>query len=285
MVPPRVSLAALDAGSGTQVLLLHGSVGDMTEFPRILTALAGKYHATALSRRYHPPNEPPSSGDLYLMDRQAGDLLEVLSQTGPAHVVGISWGGYASLVAALDRPDLFRSIVLAEPPVLPLLEGSAAGQRFLKNFLTTAIEPAAEAFRSGNGERGLALFMDGILGRAGGFESIPTPVRKELYRFVPELGLELTTPFERYMPALPPDRLRALRVPVLLLQGSRSPEMFGTILDSLQAQLRCAVRERIPDAGHAMHLANPGRFIACVESFFESEEKQPWIVTKERPGS
>jgi pimeloyl-ACP methyl ester carboxylesterase len=271
-VRPAARLAGLETGTGTSVLLVHGSVGDMTEFRRPMAALAIRHHVVAYSRRFHPPNVAPSPGDRYSMALHAGDLAQVLQQTGPAHVIGISWGGYAALVAAMESPGLFRSLVLAEPPVLPLLGGSEAGRRYLEGFLESAIRPAREAFRSGSGERGLALFMDGILGKTGNFDVLPAVIRNELNRFIPELALELTSPFDEYMPDLSSERLRDTRVPTLLLEGCRSPAMFALILDALQSLLPQCSREKILDAGHAIHLSNPGGFLQRVQTFLQSRE-------------
>jgi len=239
----------------------------MTEFRRMMVELAGRFRTVAYSRRYHPPNPGPSTGDRYAMSEQSGDLLGILGLVGPAHVVGISWGGYAALCAAVERSDLFRSLVLAEPPILPLLGRSDAGRRHLEAFLATAIGPAREAFRRGDGERGLALFMDGILGAAGAFDALPAGVRSVLLRYIPELALELTTPFDLYMPELSDGQIASVNRPVLLAQGSRSPAMFAAILDALSRHLPQSRRVVIPDAGHAMHLANPAAFTRTVAEF------------------
>ena len=42
------------------------------------------------------------------------------ADAAPAHLVGHSWGGFICLLTAIRHPELVRSLVLAEPPVLSL---------------------------------------------------------------------------------------------------------------------------------------------------------------------
>jgi pimeloyl-ACP methyl ester carboxylesterase len=38
----------------------------------------------------------------------------------PAHLVGNSWGAFIALLTAIRHPDLVRTLVLEEAPVMPL---------------------------------------------------------------------------------------------------------------------------------------------------------------------
>jgi pimeloyl-ACP methyl ester carboxylesterase len=50
------------------------------------------------------------------------------------HLVGASYGAYTALVLALRRPDLVRSLVLAEPPLIHWLPDLSGGQAVYNNF-------------------------------------------------------------------------------------------------------------------------------------------------------
>ena len=84
------------------------------------------------------------------------------------------------------------------------------------------------------------------------------------------LRLEFLAPPDDYMPPLTPEEIQAVDLPVLLLEGEKSPRYFGIIADELERILPKSTRARVPGAGHAMYAANPARFNAVVRQFVES---------------
>ena len=58
-------LSAWRTGSGPDVVLVHGSVGDYRQWEPIAGELRGEYRVTALSRRFHWPHAsaPDASAD------------------------------------------------------------------------------------------------------------------------------------------------------------------------------------------------------------------------------
>jgi pimeloyl-ACP methyl ester carboxylesterase len=259
----------VSSGTGDPVLFVHGSAGALDEFESQVERLSGRFRTIVYSRRFHPPNPPPHTGDRYTIGEHAADLIAILEGVkSPAHVVGASYGAYVALFAALERPALMRSLVLCEPPVLPLLQETSAGEEEYRRFQREALMPARAAFARGEDGEGVGAFLDGILGRRGAFDALTPPVRRRLLRFAAELRLEFSTPPESYMPMPPAARVRALPTPMLLLTGERSPVMFRMIADALARMLPGVQRIAIPDAGHAMHISNPEYFNACIERFF-----------------
>src|SRR4030095_11676283 len=51
--------------------------------------------------------------------------------------------------------------------------------------------------------------------------------------------------------------LGGLKMPVLLLQGEKTPRRYASIVDATHKCLPSAERATIPEAGHAMHAMNP----------------------------
>ncbi|MCC3279394.1 alpha/beta hydrolase [Arthrobacter sp. zg-Y40] len=122
---PSGSLAALSMGDPEDpaVILVPGAMGSKEDFSLMLPGLAaagyfafsfdlaGQYESAAAG----PENlDPPRSR--YDYDLFIADLLAVLAVHGPAHVVGYSFAGVVVQLAALRRPDLFRSITLLGCP-------------------------------------------------------------------------------------------------------------------------------------------------------------------------
>jgi pimeloyl-ACP methyl ester carboxylesterase len=78
---------------------------------------AAGYRVIAVERYGHDPAYPVTSNWPRLRD-QLIDLVRRESPGQPVHLVGHSLGGYLSLMAACKRPDLARSLVLIDSPVL-----------------------------------------------------------------------------------------------------------------------------------------------------------------------
>jgi pimeloyl-ACP methyl ester carboxylesterase len=78
---------------------------------------AAGYRVIAVERYGHDPAYPVSNNWPRLRD-QLIDLAQRESPGQPVHFVGHSLGGYLSLLAACKRPELARSVVLIDSPVL-----------------------------------------------------------------------------------------------------------------------------------------------------------------------
>src|SRR5689334_23322350 len=87
-------LAYVEEGQGEAVVFVHGGISDLTIWTHQLPAFGQRYRAITYSRRYAWPNEPiPDDADDQ-MEPHADDLVALLKvlDTGPAHLVGNSWG-------------------------------------------------------------------------------------------------------------------------------------------------------------------------------------------------
>lgn len=270
------SFAYAEAGEGEPVLFVHGSLGTLHDFSRQLSPFSARYRFISYSRRFHPPSPPPQEGETYTIDGHADDCSTVIArlQAAPVHLVGASWGGYVGLALALRSPELVASLVLMEPPILPLLQRSTAGRIAAETFTRDAIEPSRAAFLGGEPEEGVRRFVDGIAGVAGSFDALPQKAKERLLGAAAELKLEFCTPHESYMPPPDPDRLAELKIPVLLVQGERSPKLFHLILDELELALPDTRRVIIPRSGHAVQIENPQHFNGVLEQFLE-EVRRP----------
>jgi len=152
-----VELHYTEQGSGEPVILIHGSLADQSywEISNQVEPLSVHHHVINYSRRYNHPNQnEPGMNHSPLVE--AEDLARMLDElgTGPVHLVGHSYGAYTALVFALDHPAKIRSLVLAEPPILPWLPDIAGGEGIEEGFMAGVWHPMAEAFRESD-EAGL----------------------------------------------------------------------------------------------------------------------------------
>ena len=161
-------LAYTEAGRGEPLVFVHGSLEDLRIWRRQVELFSAHYRVIAYSRRYHHPNAVPREGDpAYTASLHAADLADLIEELnlGPAHLVTSSFGGCVALALAGARPELVRSLVLAEPPLMPWLEHISGGTPLAQAFYADAWLPAQRAFREGDSERGVRLFLDGVIGR------------------------------------------------------------------------------------------------------------------------
>jgi alpha/beta hydrolase fold len=118
------TLAYAEQGTGQPVVFVHGGSGDLRVWANQIEAFASKYRAIAVSCRHYYPNEPIHEGEDLPLDTHVADLAAFLRalDLAPAHLVGHSSpGAFGGLLLARKEPALIRTLVLAEPPALPLL--------------------------------------------------------------------------------------------------------------------------------------------------------------------
>jgi pimeloyl-ACP methyl ester carboxylesterase len=260
-------------GSGEPVVFVHGSLGSYRTFQRQFEALSSSFLVVAFSRRFHPPNDTPANPEPYALQVHVDDLAGLVKalRVGPAHLVGSSYGAYVALSLALQHPELVRSLVLGEPPVVGLLQNSSVGKALRAAFEQRALTPARAAFQDGNLENGVRRFVDGVLGE-GRFDRLPLEVRTQLVSSGPEMRLELQTEGAKYMVPLGCDALGRMNRPVLLVTGERSVPMFHVITLELERCLDGEAHVMVPDADHGMHAANPTFYTETVLRFLQGSQ-------------
>ena len=265
----EATLHYFECGEGEPIVFVHGTLGDLNVFRAQAQTFATRFRVISYSRRYHPPNARPRAQDVNPLSAHVADLRALVKElkATPAHLVGHSYGAYIALALSVDHPELVRSLILGEPPVLPLLSRTAVGEATRQSILTRVIEPSRKAFESGNLEEGLRLFLDGACG-TGCFDNTPPSVRAELVeKQAPALRAERMTELAAVMPPLDCGDLGRLKFPTLLVTGERSPAMFLLITAELERCLEGESQVMVPDAGHGMHSDNAAFYHEAVAAF------------------
>jgi pimeloyl-ACP methyl ester carboxylesterase len=270
-----VELHYVERGSGVPVIFVHGSVDDYRAFEPQLEALSQYYRVISYSRRYNFPNAAsiPSGSHSALVE--AADLAVLLRTIGayPAHVVGHSYGAYTALILAMKHPELVRSLVLAEPPLLRWLPDLPGGRRLYMDFMDNMWNPTGREFRAGNDEQAMRLTVDWfgnngylIEGKPARFDALPPETRS----FIMQNALEwqaLTTSSDAF-PMLDRRAVKALKAPTLLMSGENTMQMNKQIDAELERLLPRAETVVIRGATHEMWAEQPDACRARVASFF-----------------
>jgi non-heme chloroperoxidase len=260
-------LTYVEQGRGDSILVVHGTVGDYRSWSERLQPLAEHYRLITYSRRAHYPNAWPADYARCLPTVHAADLAALIEtlRLGPTHLLGHSYGGLVALVLAHQRPDLVRTLVLGEPPLMPLLNATEEGRALVAAVVADEREPARLAFADGDPEAGVRVFIDSVLGE-GTFAILPQVDRDQMLDNAAALRAELETPPERFFSTLACKDLRRMDQPVLLLSGELSPAVFHHITRELARCLPSVEQVMILGVSHG--LWKPPVFTDAVLGFF-----------------
>jgi pimeloyl-ACP methyl ester carboxylesterase len=149
-------------GDGESVVFVHGSFGWGEDTWREQRPLADHYRLLLIDRRGFGAS--PADGRVDF-ERDADDVAELLEDG--AHLVGHSYGGVVSLLAAARRPDAVRSLTLIEPPAFGVARGDGAVEELIRNIdeaATSTQDPAdyRSAFLRGFGFPAGATALEGL---------------------------------------------------------------------------------------------------------------------------
>src|SRR4026208_284847 len=132
------SIHYIDIGKGDPVVFVHGSLGDFRTWAGQMDTFAKNHRVIAYSRRFAYPNKQVinDSAD-YTVIPHAKDLAEFIKalKLEPVHLVGHSYGAFTALLTTKDHPELVRSLMLGEPPVMSLLKNVPGGDTIFNNFI------------------------------------------------------------------------------------------------------------------------------------------------------
>jgi pimeloyl-ACP methyl ester carboxylesterase len=263
------SLAYCEQGEGEPVVFVHGSVSDLRTWQLQLPSIGASFRAITYSRRYARPNEDIERDADDQMLPHVEDLVAFLEavDAGPAHLVGNSWGAFVSLLTAIRHPKAVRSLVLEEPPVIPLMGLSFPPRtlevlsllirrpRFalaLAQGTARAMQQVESAFRRDDAETALETFGAAVLGKEP-YRQLPEARKQQMRENVNTLREQI---LGDGFPPVRDDEVRAVTAPTLLISGEQSPAAIPLLLDCLEELLPNVERICIADASHLMHEEN-----------------------------
>lgn len=271
-----------EQGTGQPVVLVHGGTSDLRTWANQLQAFGRRHRTVAYSCRHYRPNEEIADGADLSLSTLAEDLAAFLRAVdlAPAHLVGHSQGAFICLLLALREPELVRSLVLAEPPALPLLGLSVPPKPHellrlivrsprtavaVMRFAAKGIAPATRAFARGDDHRGLEIFLKAVLGRDA-FARLPEVRRQQARENVKPFKAGLRGGF----PSFSEGDARNVTVPTLLVTGECSAAVLHRITDRLHKLMPRVERVTIQDASHGMYEDQPEAFNQAVLEFLAS---------------
>ena len=230
-----VELHYIDQGKGVPVVFVHGGLVDYRRWFDQVEPFAKKYRVIAYSRRYNFPNKNARLDPAYSAAVDAEDLAAFIKKLklGPVHVIGESYGALAALFLAVRHPDLVRSLVLAEAPMLGWLNASPEGKVEFDQFQERLWQPVGRAFERGDNHKVLSVVAAYFLGGAK-VDDIPPDLRQVVEANLREW--QALSKSADAFPSLRREEVAVIRVPTLLLEGANTLPLHR-LLDAQSAAL------------------------------------------------
>jgi non-heme chloroperoxidase len=258
-------LACEDCGTGELVILVHGAVGDYRTWEDVFETFSSRYRVITYSRRWHHPETWSGNGVGYTHDGHAADLIELITSCGgPVRLLGHSYGASVCAVVAAERPELVRSLVLAEPSLFSLLLRRPLGAIALAQTAAATMH-VTPLMRKGQPEKALTEFLKAVVSPTG-FERLPERARTVMFDNVHTLepmlnGMSAGNSFSAKTAA-------RITAPTLLVEGELTTKMFHLTIKELADAISNAERAVVSGVGHGLHLENPDAFSRVALEFF-----------------
>jgi non-heme chloroperoxidase len=232
----------LDQGEEGQqpIIFIHGGLDDYRCWQFQIDSFSKKYRTISYSRRFAYPNK--WIGNVVIdntIEENAKDLAELIRKLdlAPAHLVGASYGAYIALYCASKNPELAKTMVLNEPPIMQFLARSPIKEdvELLQRFRTRVQSPNQDASRVGDFRKAAQVAIDGIMEIESFFEKLPEEDKQYLIDNAKSLESELESAMSTSFTTQ--DVKKITTIPTLLVKGELSPKYFLRILDILSENM------------------------------------------------
>jgi pimeloyl-ACP methyl ester carboxylesterase len=213
-----------------RIVFVHGSVMGGRPTWSGQRELGDRFRLEIIERPGFPPNPPVDYVDF---DDHAALVAEVVGDG--AHLVGHSYGGVITMLAAAAVPDAIHSLTVIEPPAMDVARGDPVVDEFIQggiDWWQTGPTDDPEAF------------LRGFLTYVGSEYVPPSPLPPQLEQGARTLIVE-RSPWEAEIDL---DRLAAATFPTLVVTGAHLAA-FDAVCDVLVERLG-AERLVLPGYGH-----------------------------------
>ncbi len=258
-------LATSDHGldqSGTPMLILHGLFGAKKNWGSLQKQFARRRPVVAADLRNHGESPWDDAMHYEAMAEDLAHLIETRLEGRKAAVVGHSMGGKASMMLALERPDLVERLCVVDIAPAPTSSGG----------LTPYVEAMRDLDLSKAARRG---DVDAMLKQA-----VPDPgiraflltnlaVGADGLSWQPNLDV-LAAEMPRIEDFPETDDHDPYEGPTLFIAGGKSDYIGPQHQAEIERLFPRAEIETIDGAGHWVHAEQPKAFMQMVEDFLEA---------------
>ena len=253
----------LTGDKGEPLILVHGSWGDHHNWDMVVAEFSKTFRVLTYDRRGHSQSErPPGQGYVKEDIEDLIGLIEHLNLS-PAHIAGNSYGAGIVLKTAAKRPDLFRSMIVHEPPLFGLLEDNPDAQEAIQ-IVNGRVKTVLDLIATGNLEKATEEFMEKIGMGPGAWKQLPDGAKNIFIHNALTWFDEMQDPQSLQIDLT---SLLDFKKPALLSTGSDSPPFFPLVIDKLMTAMPHSKRITIKGAGHVPHMSHSVKYIDIVRSY------------------
>lgn len=180
---------------------------------------------------------------------------------GPTCLIGHSFGGTVALRMAVERPELVQSLILIEPVYFAAARGSDAFRQYSADYAEFT-----GALMAGDRITAARAFI-ATWGAGEPWETLSDQQRAYIVDRIHLIAETSRAVYDDVDEILAPGRLEQVNVPVLLIDGAKSPPIIDAVQSVLQERLSDARRVTITDAGHMSPVTHPAEVAAAVREF------------------
>ena len=254
------------------IIFIHGGLDDYRCWQYQMDSFSKKYRTISYSRRFAYPNKWIGNvAQDNTVEDNAKDLDELIRKLdlAPAHLVGASYGAFTALYCASKNPELAKTMVLNEPPIMEFLARSHLKEdvELSQTFRTRVLSPTQDASRAGDFRKAAQVAIDGIMGIDNYFGQLPEEGKQFLIDNAKSLESELE--YAMLTSFTTEDLKQITTIPTLLVKGELSPKYFLRIVDILFENMQNNTEQIvIPNVSHD-DFKSGNFFTSKVMQFFE----------------
>ena len=241
-------------------LLVHCSLAHQGAWAGVVAGLTPSLRMTAFDLPGHGRSADwDGRGDYQgVAVSMAADLVE-----HQADLIGHSFGATVALRLAIEQPQKVRSLILIEPVFFAVSRKNTSPS---VNKHRAEYQEVVDALDCGDTDKAASLFI-GAWG-----DGVPWPLQPGSQRAYAIARIQQIREIEPELyddRAGLIDRLGKLNLPVLILDGTRSPAIMSVVCDELQSRIPGATRHRIEGAGHLLPITHPAAVALSIAEFLK----------------
>lgn len=232
--------------SRASVVLVNGALATTTSFRQMTRFLREHFNVVLYDLPHSGQSRPHNTGlGMLSKEDEVGILTSLIDRFSINHVVSISWGGVANLLALSTRPSSLRSAVVGSfSPMMnkPMLEYVQGAKDFLE---AGKYSQAAHLLNNTVGKhlpRLLKLYNHRYLTHRD--ESEAAQIRFHVDQI---LALDVNSYLEN---------LKEIRVPVLFINGELDEYTSVADVRAMQNYIQDCDFVTVPNAGHFLEIEN-----------------------------
>ncbi|MEX1188123.1 MAG: alpha/beta fold hydrolase [Bacteroidia bacterium] len=246
--------------TGPTLLILHGLFGQSDNWAGIARKLSDKYRIYVFDLRNHGESDHSEDFSYELM---AEDVIETIEAAflGNVHLLGHSMGGKVAMVVAQKRPDLLKSLLVADiaPKYYrPHHEEIIKGLNALNPKEIKSRPEAEEELENYIPDFGTRQFLLKNLGRADDNSFEWKFNLKVLTEKIENIGKAIDNTVSK--------------VPALFYRGEKSRYVNDEDYESIKKIFPNAEFSEMKDAGHWLHAENPNEMMKTIEEWIAKNE-------------